>query len=219
MADTYANFAALAAAEDVANYEISSSFSSSKVLILTPHGGGIEIGTTELVKGIAGTDHDWYLFEGKKLSGNSVLHITSSNFDEPTIYNRNREYAQRLAIHGAPGTDSISYIGGKDKKLMDCLYSSLLFAGFDVVYAMPDYPNYAGDDEENIVNRNRFKMGAQIELSTALRQSMFDDYSSATDRWNSRNDIYYSYVEAVQKALNDSTYYTTSTSNYYIGRR
>ncbi len=218
MADTYANFAALAAAEDPADYEISSSFLSSKALIITPHGGGIEVGTSELVKGIAETDHAWYLFEGKKPSGNSVLHITSSNFDEPTIYNRNREYAQRLAIHGAPGASLISYIGGKDKKLMDCLYTCLLFAGFTVVYAMPDYPKYAGDDGENIVNRNRFKMGAQIELSTALRQSMFSDYSSPTNRWNTRNSIYYSYVAAVRKALEEVNYTSNNNWFYHIGR-
>ena len=50
---------------------------------MAPHGGGIEPGTTEIAEAVAGHEHTFYSFSGVKARGNSVLHITSSRFDEP----------------------------------------------------------------------------------------------------------------------------------------
>jgi len=54
----------------------------SQILIFSPHGGGIEIGASELVEAIAGKGLSYYLFEGLRANGNDLLHITSTRFDE-----------------------------------------------------------------------------------------------------------------------------------------
>src|SRR5207244_1480540 len=56
---------------------------SKGIIVIAPHGGKIEFGTSEIAREVAGHDHCFYLFEGKMQSGNGELHITSTNFDEP----------------------------------------------------------------------------------------------------------------------------------------
>src|SRR5262245_27911874 len=84
MADKYRNFAALAAAERSGiDYDILARRAQTAFVIVAPHGGGIEAGTSELADAVAGATHSFYAFEGLKPSGNQDLHITSTRFDEP----------------------------------------------------------------------------------------------------------------------------------------
>ncbi len=56
----------------------------SPVLVLAPHGGGIEIGTSQLAARVARRQHSLFTFEGLKPPWqNRGLHITSHNFDHP----------------------------------------------------------------------------------------------------------------------------------------
>ena len=56
----------------------------ARVVILAPHGGKIEEGTSEIAALIAGADHSLFCFEGLKSYGrNRDLHITSHRFDHP----------------------------------------------------------------------------------------------------------------------------------------
>ena len=52
-------------------------------VVIAPHGGGIEPGTSEIANAIAGLNYSLYTFDGIRLSGNELLHITSTLFDEP----------------------------------------------------------------------------------------------------------------------------------------
>ncbi len=71
------------------------------LVIVTPHGGGIEPGTTEIVRALAGADLSYYLFQGLKPNDNlAALHITSSNFDEPQCVALLRAAAMTVAVHG-----------------------------------------------------------------------------------------------------------------------
>src|SRR6476620_10730103 len=55
----------------------------SSVAIVAPHGGGIEVGTSEVARAIAGDEFNVYLFEGCRPSENfAALHLTSHRFDE-----------------------------------------------------------------------------------------------------------------------------------------
>ncbi len=78
--DMYANFAALNAMEregvDFCVCVVPRETIST--VILAPHGGGIELGTSEVAKQIAGEDLSCATFEGRKPTGNSHLHITST---------------------------------------------------------------------------------------------------------------------------------------------
>ncbi len=56
---------------------------SSGILVMAPHGGGIEPGTGDIADGVAGQHHSFYCFKGIKKQGNRALHITSNRFDEP----------------------------------------------------------------------------------------------------------------------------------------
>jgi len=84
MADTYPNFAALARSQRSGiDYRVLVRRAEPAFAVIAPHGGGIEPGTSEIADAIAGEKHSCYEFEGLKPSGNSVLHITSTHFDEP----------------------------------------------------------------------------------------------------------------------------------------
>ena len=45
----------------------------SGVLVVAPHGGGIEPGTSDIADGIAGRKHSFYCFKGIKKFGNAPM--------------------------------------------------------------------------------------------------------------------------------------------------
>ena len=84
MADKYPDFATLARNERAGvDFGILVRRARPAFAIVSPHGGGIEPGTSEIADGIAVLDFSYYAFEGLKSQGNSDLHITSTRFDEP----------------------------------------------------------------------------------------------------------------------------------------
>jgi phage replication-related protein YjqB (UPF0714/DUF867 family) len=84
MADTYPNFATLEQHERSGiDYSVLVRRAEPAFAIVAPHGGGIEPGTSEIADAIAVQRWSVYSFEGLKQSGNRVLHITSTCFDEP----------------------------------------------------------------------------------------------------------------------------------------
>ena len=86
MADTYRNFDDLRKHEGrffQNSYKIVAKDRKSKITCIAIHGGNIEPGTSELAEELARNEFNLYKFEGLKEKNNSVLHITSSNFDEP----------------------------------------------------------------------------------------------------------------------------------------
>lgn len=204
MADTYANYAALATAQVLdTDYQISLKERISVAFIFAIHGGGIEMGTTEIVKGITDDDYAWYLFEGLKTSGNSVLHITSTNFDEPQLMGMLEKYSKQIAIHGASGTELITYVGGLNTKLKQLITEELTNAGFTTSVATGDI---AGTEKRNVCNRAVEGVGVQLEITTAQRSDMFGTFSGAANRWATRNATFFAYTGAIIKAIKrDST--------------
>lgn len=80
----YLNFSDLLSNERPGrDYEIRHRDGLSRVLILAPHGGAIEPGTTEIAAALAGSEHHYYSFLGLRQSGNQGLRIPSTVFDEP----------------------------------------------------------------------------------------------------------------------------------------
>jgi len=71
----------------------------SAVAILAPHGGGIEAGTSEIARAVAGSEFNLYLFEGIRPSGNSTSRATAL-----TSHAASRCY--RPAIMSSPSTDA-----------------------------------------------------------------------------------------------------------------
>ena len=84
MKDKYDSFSQLAKSETKGqDYRVCLVDRDSTTAVIAPHGGGIELGTSEVAEAIAADDFSFYAFEGIKSAGNRDLHITSTQFDEP----------------------------------------------------------------------------------------------------------------------------------------
>ena len=140
--------------------------STSPVFIVAPHGGEIEVGTSELAGLIAGADHSLFCFEGLKPGGGSRdLHITSHRFDHPECLELAARREVVVSVHGCVGQAQI-YVGGLDEELRERLARRLARANFRVTAGGDKYP---GRHPDNICNRGARNMGAQLEITHDLR--------------------------------------------------
>jgi phage replication-related protein YjqB (UPF0714/DUF867 family) len=196
----YKNYSQLAEKEVLGqDYTIRSANRNSTYTIIAPHAGGIEPGTGEIVLDIAGTNFNYYLFSGIKETNNSVLHITSGKFDEPVALELVANSGYVIAIHGCKGDEEAVFIGGLDKNLVEIIADNLRMDGFFV--RTDKYIEFPGKLPENICNRNRRGKGVQIELTEALRQTMFTDLSRIGR--NEKTEVFYRFVNSVRRALGE----------------
>ena len=174
MPDFYSNFRELQSHEQEGqDYQIISSRSWHKVLIIAPHGGKIEYYTSQIAKWIAAEDFAYYSFEGTKDGDNRKLHITSHNFDEPTVLQALQQAQTVLTIHGQKNSiDEFLMIGGLDSTFGTELQVVLRHHGFVV---KESEQGYRGERTTNICNRGCTGKGVQLEISFALRKRIFED--------------------------------------------
>jgi phage replication-related protein YjqB (UPF0714/DUF867 family) len=169
MLDKYDSFAALEAGE-IAGTDYSVTVAQrigSGVLIIAPHGGSIEIGTSELASLIAGQDYSLFTFNGHKpRGGNRDLHITSHNFDHPDCVALAARHTVVLGVHGCKGDTTQAYVGGLDTELTALLTERLIVAGLPAISQGHRYP---GRNPFNICNRGARARGVQLELTLDLR--------------------------------------------------
>jgi phage replication-related protein YjqB (UPF0714/DUF867 family) len=138
----------------------------SRAVVIAPHGGMIEAGTSEIAGLVAGGDHSLFCFEGLKPYGeNRDLHITSHRFDHPDCVALVARHEIVLSVHGCMGESQI-FIGGLDKEFGERLSRRIADAGFD---AVADGHNYPGRHPFNICNRGSLRRGAQLEITYDLR--------------------------------------------------
>lgn len=188
-ADIYSSYKQLASKQTKnEDYRITSNSTPSNTAVIAIHGGKIEVGTCNIAKTVAQKiNSNLYVFEGIKSKNNNILHITSSNFDEPLGQKIVAKSTQTLAIHGCRGTATVTYIGGKDKALGAKIKSELKKVGFKTAIS-PE--NLAGTHPNNIVNKNQIKKGVQLELTYNMRQALLKD-----------NALHTKYVNALSQAL------------------
>lgn len=145
----------------------------SPVAILAPHGGGIEAGTSEIARAIAGSEYNLYLFEGIRPSGNyAALHLTSHRFDEPRCLALLSACDHVVAIHGCRGDTPRALLGGLDIGLKTLIHQAIGSAGIDACLMGHPFPAV---DPHNICNRGRRGAGVQVELTSAVRFEEFND--------------------------------------------
>ena len=174
--DMYGNFAALVARERLGvDYRVVVCPQPSPVAVIAPHGGGIEPGTSELAAAIAGQEFSLYCFEGRKRTGNEVLHITCTRFDEPTCLTTVAASPVVLVLHGFDEQREIVHIGGLGTQLAGRLNDALAAAGFAA--QMDNTTNHPGRHTNNICNRGSSGRGCQLELSKGLRLTLFEGLS------------------------------------------
>ena len=176
MKDEYNDFLSLSKKEKLdEDYQIRSSNRNSDFLIMAPHGGSIEGGTSEIALSIAGDDFSFYLFEGIKRRNNKILHITSARFDEPQAIDMAKNCESILTIHGESSDEKVVYIGGLNSKFKKKISDSLIEAEFTV--GVNENPALDGKSRSNICNYGRSRAGVQLELAHGLRHSFFTSLS------------------------------------------
>ena len=203
MADTYPNFAALEQNERAGiDYAIVVRREEPAFAIVAPHGGGIEPGTSEIADAIASRKWSFYTLEGLKRSGNSILHITSTCFDEPMCLVLLRNTSRVVTIHGEESDDDgeAVFVGGLDGQLGTSIWDQLTAQGFDV-RKHPDR-DLQGLDPKNICNRGTTGAGVQLELSLAVRETLFE--SLTRDGRQHPTPRFKLFVDAVALALSEA---------------
>jgi len=175
--DIYKNFDQLARDQRGGiDYCIQRECRDSQVLVIAPHGGGIEPGTSEVARALAGEDYSWYCFEGIKNEGNQRLHISSIAFDEKICEAMLKEARLAVVVHGCEGEQPIVYVGGLQQHLIKATVSALVDAGFTAIL---DTTYHSGQYPKSLCNRSASGKGIQLELSLGLRSMFF----ASLDRW------------------------------------
>lgn len=178
MPDKYRNFRELSQNERAGvDYRILLRQAKAGFAIVTPHGGGIEPGASEIADAIAGEEFSFYAFEGLKSSGNTDLHITATRFDETMCLTVIRRSNIVVTIHGehSEADGEGVFVGGLDHILGARLGVALKAKGFDI----RKHPNrkLQGLETKNLCNRGASGKGVQFELSRSVRQEMFSSLS------------------------------------------
>jgi phage replication-related protein YjqB (UPF0714/DUF867 family) len=174
----------------------------SKVCVMSPHGGQIECGVSELVQAVAKDKLSWYLFEGwQKAKNKKELHITSHRFDEQKCRKLLKTHDFVLAIHGEKGGKARTYVGGMNKKAARLIREQLRAAKFDAPKQIP--PGLSGKDSMNICNRCTKHHGVQLEITRAQREEFFKGDLKDPDSRKQTTLAFAKYVSAVRTALNE----------------
>jgi phage replication-related protein YjqB (UPF0714/DUF867 family) len=159
------------------DYRINVMNRNSSIVIIAPHGGDIEPGTSQIAAAIAGVDLSLYDFRGlRNTSGHRELHLPSHRFDEPRCLRLVETAETVVAIHGRKDGDDRRrvWIGGLDAHTCRRTVAELTKAGFEAVMREPG-ETLAGTAVSNICNRGKRKMGIQLEIPKALRDRLRDD--------------------------------------------
>lgn len=162
---------------------------ASNCLIMAPHGGKIEPGTSELAKAVASEDHSLFLFEGIRKRPHNDLHVTSHKYDDEEAIEIVSEHAVVVAFHGRRDRDDPAtvHVGGLDAATRDAIISELALEGFNAAVGCGEL---AGEHEKNICNRGSRSSGVQLEVPKSLRNDLL-----------SEPDLLNKFSRAVRKAI------------------
>jgi phage replication-related protein YjqB (UPF0714/DUF867 family) len=194
-------------------------FGFAKTAILAPHGGGIEAGTSELCLAIAGyhpagsiatpaqgPTYDYWMFEGLRTSNNRDLHVTSTHCDDGIALSLSAGSLYGLGLHGCtpaqagePDGTAAVLVGGRGTTFKQHLLDAFRAAGFRTVDAA-GIPELRGEEPDNIANRTLLGTGAQLEITTPLREVMFGTNTRA-ERKNTTTPLFWDFVNAARAAI------------------
>ena len=153
----------------------------ARCLLVAPHGGGIEPGTSEVLRAIADIGGwAWYEFAGFLRKGNKeALHITSTQFDEPTLLALLPRTNFVLTFHGSSETrDQVVRVGGNWEAGRVTITAAINAATAEHGIAALDAVTNAsghlrGAESTNLTNRGLRAQGVQLEFSRGARNLLF----------------------------------------------
>jgi phage replication-related protein YjqB (UPF0714/DUF867 family) len=196
--DKYRSFAELSATERAeVDYRIRAR-TAGPTLVLAPHGGNMEPGTTELADAIAAMEHSFYTFESLRDTANVDLHITSARYDEPRCLAMLAHSDVVLTVHGERRLSEVVLVGGLDAPRCARTADALRTHGFTVESV--DRVELQGRAPTNVCNRGRSGAGVQLEISKGLRQALFRSLRSAEDRRHTTRS-FDAFVAAIRTSL------------------
>ena len=199
MKDKYANFGELARVEKRGrDFRLRLRRRAAVTVVIAPHGGGIEPGTSEIAEAIAGANLSFYAFEGRKTKHNAHLHITSTSFDEPRCIALIASSERVVAIHGQGGDAEVVLLGGRDEATIRRLRESLRQGGFSVQNTRN--PRLEGLAAANICNRGTQSAGVQMELSEGMRRTFFRTLETRRGR-ETQTPRFRDFVAAVRRVI------------------
>jgi phage replication-related protein YjqB (UPF0714/DUF867 family) len=188
-----------------------------KTTIVAPHGGGIERGTSELCLAVAGyhpaalpqtppagVTYDYWMFEGVREDDNAALHVPSIGCDDGMALSLCAGSRNALALHGfrpepeLPADTQIILVGGRNRTLREYLLEG--FAETDLEAVVAQQGELDGNDPRNIVNRTLDGQGAQLELSTPLRDAMFAE-NTRPRRKHTTTQVFWTFVAVCRDAI------------------
>jgi phage replication-related protein YjqB (UPF0714/DUF867 family) len=146
------------------------------------------------------------MFEGLRELGNAALHVRSTGCDDGVAVPLCAGSLNVLALHGfrpeppdfSPD-DQVVLVGGGNTILGGYLLAGLRKADFDARDA-GQHGELDGNARCNIVNRTLLGMGAQLELSTPLRDAMFTGHSRPR-RKHTTTQVFWTFVAVCRDLL------------------
>ena len=192
----------------------------AKTVILAPHGGGIEPGTSELCLAVAGyppahlpqippagVTYDYWMFEGVRGEDNALLHVPSIGCDDGVAESLCAGALNAVSLHGfdpershLPAGTRLVLGGGLDETLRDLLLQALDNVNLPVEAAGPPHGELDGNNPLNIVNRTKRGKGAQLEISEPLRDTMFT-VNTRPRRKHTTTEVFWTFVAACRDAI------------------
>jgi phage replication-related protein YjqB (UPF0714/DUF867 family) len=169
-------------------------FGDSKIelcILIAPHGGGIEPGSSEIMRAVAEpSGWAWYEFAGFLRQGNKeALHLASTDFDEPTLRTMLPQAGFVIAFHGASESrEPIVHVGGKWKlgrhTVIESINGAFRKHGIRAADAIDNAvaAHLRGLDDSNITNLGKRAEGIQLEFSRGARNLLFPPDSSREAR-------------------------------------
>ncbi|WP_077737010.1 poly-gamma-glutamate hydrolase family protein [Bacillus sonorensis] len=203
LTDQYASFTELSKNKQKGiDYTVFSRVSESGLLVMAPHGGGIEPGISEIVRCLA-SDFSVYLLEGLKRSGNKELHVTSAHFDDPLAVQMAERHHYILALHGYEEPSLCrTLVGGTDHKRARIFAEALHNHGFSAELLAAG-AHLSGTNPASINNRCKTGLSVQLEISTAQRKAMFGRFS-LKGREASKNEVFFRYIAAIKEGIENA---------------
>jgi len=167
--------------------------------IVSPHGGFIEEGTSQIARAVAGPDFNLFDFQGLVTVEPQKLHVTSTRFREPILMQMLSRSDVAVSIHGMGEEDDMTiWLGGLNLEMKGRMFKALIDAGFLV---NPDSPRHRGESPRNFVNMVK-RRGVQLELPNNLLKTMFAGKKFyASGRSGRTTEVFDRFVTAVRSVV------------------